>query len=412
MAHSDSGSSQRATGVSGKAFSLAAACLAAFAPASSWALFSDSVEIWAAENYTHDTNVLRLSKNINPAAVGAPTVHGDDIYTTHLGLTANVPVSLQQFTAELDWFRSRYKYFTDFDFTGHTARANWNWVVNPTFNGTLGASEAQGLASFANIQNREPDIIKTREAYATGNWMVTPRYRANAGVNYGETKHDDPLRQVNDIQLASGELGYSYVTPLDNSFGVVTRYEQGRLPHGTNLNNVPFDNAYKQWGVGAMTTWFATPKSRFDGRIDYVRRNYDQAPQRDYRGPMWKALYTWAPTPKLTVAAALVRDVGPSQDINTSFVLINGGYVRPRWNITEKITLQANAEYNVWDYRQDILTGQSVTHHVRTFGVSIAYRPAPKVLLSAGINREVRTSTLVTGDYEVTVGFIEGRVGF
>ena len=69
MAHSDTGSSQRATGVSGsglKKASLAAAMMAAFAPPASWALFEDRVEIWAAENVTHDSNVLRLSKDLNP----------------------------------------------------------------------------------------------------------------------------------------------------------------------------------------------------------------------------------------------------------------------------------------------------------------------------------------------------------
>jgi hypothetical protein len=49
---------------------------------------------------------------------------------------------------------------------------------------------------------------------------------------------------------------------------------------------------------------------------------------------------------------------------------------------------------------------------VRTFGARLDYHPTLKILLSAGVNREVRTSDLVNGDYAVTVGFIEGRVGF
>jgi hypothetical protein len=35
-----------------------------------------------------------------------------------------------------------------------------------------------------------------------------------------------------------------------------------------------------------------------------------------------------------------------------------------------------------------------------------------KILLSAGVNREVRTSDLVNGDYAVTVGFIRGTRRF
>jgi hypothetical protein len=46
------------------------------------------------------------------------------------------------------------------------------------------------------------------------------------------------------------------------------------------------------------------------------------------------------------------------------------------------------------------------------FGASLSWRATEKILFQAGVNREVRTSTTPTGDYEVTVAFIEGRVGF
>lgn len=416
MAPSDSGSSRPVTGVTGRNFrrnavaATAAGCALA-APLPSWALFGDTVEVWGAYNETQDSNVLRLSKNVNPLSVGVDQ-RNDRIGTAHLGVSLNVPISQQTVQAEYEWFRSKYQHLKDLDFTGHTARANWNWLVQQVFTGTVGYNESEGLASFNNIQKNAPDLITSRTAYATGNWQMTPRYRWNAGLNAGETKHSDADRKINDIEIQSAELGLSYVTPLDNSFGVVTRVEQGKLPNGVLVDGLPFDNQYRQVGVGGMVTWIFTPHSRFDGRVEYVRRNYDQFSARDYRGPIVKALYTWAPTPRLTVAAALVRDVGPADDVQTSFVLVTGGYVRPRWNVTEKITLQGNAEYNVWDYHSDSLTGQSFKHHVRLFGGSISYRPTPKILLQAGYNREVRTSTLLTGDYEANVAFIEGRIGF
>src|SRR3979490_398609 len=99
-----------------------------------------------------------------------------------------------------------------------------------------------------------------------------------------------------------------------------------------------------------MTTWSFTGHSRFEGRIEAVQRRYDQGSQRNYSGPIARALYTWTPTGQLAVAVSVSRDVDPAEDIQTSFVLITGGYIRPRWNITDKITLQGNAEYNIWDY--------------------------------------------------------------
>ena len=100
-----------------------------------------------------------------------------------------------------------------------------------------------------------------------------------------------------------------------------------------------------------------------------------------------------------------------ADDIQTSFVLVTGAYVRPVYQVTEKLLIQGNAEYNVWDYRGNPISGD-FRHRVRTFGAKLDYRPTMRILLSAGVNREVRTSDLVNGDYAVTVGFIEGRVGF
>ncbi len=390
---------------------LAAAVCAALAPSASWALFDDRVELWAAENLTHDSNVLRLSKDMNPLFANTGQ-KGDTVNTTHVGASLNGTWSQQHVTAEYTWFKSQYRYFKDFDFNGHTLRGNLDWVLNPGAHGTLGYTEAEGLASFANIQNREPDLVTSRTLYATGNYLVTPRYRVSAGLQGIQTRHGSALRKVNDIDIESGEVGLSYVTPQDNSVGVVSRIEHGRLPNGTDIAGTAFENSYRQYGVGVMATWILTGHSRFDARIEEVSRKYDQGSQRNYSGPIVKARYTWTPTGKLTVEAALTRDVGPAEDIQTSFVLITGGYVRPRWNVTDKITVQGNAEYNVWDYRGDPLVGVNVRHHVRLFGASISYRPTAKILLQSGINREVRTSNLMFADYDVDVVFVEARIGF
>ena len=140
-------------------------------------------------------------------------------------------------------------------------------------------------------------------------------------------------------------------------------------------------------------------------------RKYDLGTERNYRGPIAKALYTWTPTGKLAVAMSLSRDVDPAQDIQTSFVLITGTYVRPRWNITDKITLQANAEYNIWDYRGEPILGGGARHRVRLIGASLAYRPTKRILLRVQIEDAISAdeifSTLMGDDVEARRGFIQ-----
>src|SRR6476661_3359681 len=111
---SASGSSPQAAGVSGergRRIAQAAAAIAVLgAPATSWALFNERVELWAAENLTHDSNVLRLSKDVNPP----DSQRGDTISTTHVGGTFNAFEGQQHFTAEATYFRSNFRHFNDF----------------------------------------------------------------------------------------------------------------------------------------------------------------------------------------------------------------------------------------------------------------------------------------------------------
>ena len=406
-----------ANGASGRRVkSLVAALVGALASTPSAALFNDYVEIWAAENATRDTNVFRLSDKLSPATVGA-TQRGDTIFTTHLGVTAGVPVSQQRLEAAYTWYQSRYRHFKDLDFTGHTARAAWNYNVQNKVTGVLSFTESEGLASFSNIQARDKDLVTTRQAQATAAWLATPRWRASGRLAAVQTEHSSTLRRINDIEAETVEGGLSYVTPQDNLVGGIVRYEHGRAPHGVTFpnspfNSRPFDNEYDQYSAGVTATWNLAGHSRFDGRLEVVRRNYKEFTQRDYTGPIARALYKWTPTPKTTVDFGFVREIGPAEEIQTSFVLVTGGYIRPQWAVTEKITLQGNLEYNVWDYRGDAVAGGDFTHRQRLIGGSIQWKPWTRVWLQAGANRESRTSTLQFGDYETTVVFVEGRVGF
>ncbi len=218
---------------------------------------------------------------------------------------------------------------------------------------------------------------------------------------------------MNDIVDQTLEGGLSYVTPLDNSAGAFTRLEHGRMPHAVNLNGVPFESQFDQAGIGLMTTYVLSGHSRIDARAEYIDRRYNEgSPQVNYRGPVGRALYIWTPTPKITLNAAVSRDVGPAEEITTSFVLLTGAYIRPQWQITEKFSIKANFEYNVWDYRGAPAAGGNFTHHQRLYGASVAYRPTPKILLQAGYNHDQRTSTLEFGDYDDEVSLRRGRIGF
>jgi len=396
------------TGASGKTYLLAAAI--ALAPLPSWAVFNDHLEVFAQENVTHDSNIFRLSDNLDPASVGA-THKGDDIFTTGLGFLFDYPVSLQRFQLGYTWVDSRYRDNKDLDHRGHAARAAWLWSITPHITGDATYQEEKTLASFANIQANRPDLITSRLAEANAAWMVTPSWRVHGRVDGGTTEHTDTTSFEN-LRAVSAETGLSYVTAQENRVGVAVRAEQGKSPDEQVVDGILFDNKYTQWGAGVQARWVITGHSRFDGRLDYTRRTYEQFTQRNYSGPTFAATYTWTPTGKITVATTASRDAAPLQDTNTSFVLVTALAIRPDWQITDKVSLRGNLQYAKWDYHGDPALGLDYEHRVKAGGIALLYRPFERVSITGAYQHERRTSTLVNADYKVDTASIEARIGF
>ena len=385
------------------------ACAAAFAlPAH--ALWDDKLEVFVQENVTYDSNIFRISKNVDSGSIGA-SQKNDTIFTTTAGFLLDVPVSLQRFQLDYRWYDARYRTFDDLDHTGHIARAAWLWALTTRFTGDVTYNEQRGLASFANIQGREPDLVTTRVGSANAAWMMTAAWRLHGALYGGEIEHSG-VREVNDLRLRAVEAGLSFVSPRENRIGVAFRDERGRNPRERLLFGLPFDNEYEQQSWGVQTRWVITGLSRLDGRLDYTRRRYEQLPERNYSGPTFSFTHTYTPTGKLTIASTARRDIAPLEDITSSFVLVTGISVRPDWALTDKVSLRGVFGYSRWEYMGDPLLGQDFEHRVRTAGGSIFWRPTRNIALSGGVAHEVRTSTLANGDYKVNTAFVEGRVGF
>src|SRR6187399_3486999 len=112
MRFSEPGFSSPAAGPTGRRLRLAALiALTLAAPSPAWSFFNDRVEVWFNEVMMRDSNVFRVSQNVdNQTAVGSPE-RSDTILTHTVGVTAGIPVSLQKFEASYAHFWTRYQRF-------------------------------------------------------------------------------------------------------------------------------------------------------------------------------------------------------------------------------------------------------------------------------------------------------------
>ncbi|HYT15996.1 MAG TPA: hypothetical protein VEL80_06410, partial [Burkholderiales bacterium] len=165
-----------------------------------FALWDDKLQLFAEEKVTHDDNIFRISKDLDR----------DTYRTTSLGFNLDAPVSRQRFQLGYTWNATRYNQFTDLDSDGHDARAIWLWQFGNDASGQLGYTETSALASFAFTQSRTPDRLKTQQAFFNAAYMVTPRWRLQAGVRGLDQTNGDPLRQIFDVNVLYTDVTASY----------------------------------------------------------------------------------------------------------------------------------------------------------------------------------------------------------
>lgn len=379
------------------------------------ALLNDKVDLYVAETVTHDSNVFRISDAANANAAIGSSQKGDDITRTEFGVSLNVPVSRQRLVASLSANRTHYAHYSDLDFTGRAARGAWLWEAGDQLNGELGYGETKTLASFSDIQSRIVNPLLTQRAFASANYLITPRWQLQAGVTQTNRKNDNLAQRVNDSELRDLEFGLNYISPTTSKIGLSLRQTDGRLPNDQRVFGSLYSNDYRQHSVGLVTDWTISAKSRLTARLDHARRNYDDLSQRNWSGTLAQVNYDWKVSETFTLTARAQRDISPTEDIQTYFVLTKGVSLRPTLQLSPKTQISATLERSVRDYLGDaatVLGAPMRSDTVHTVGATLSYAPIPKLTLRFSVQREKRSSNIVLADYEDNLVYLSVNYAF
>jgi exopolysaccharide biosynthesis operon protein EpsL len=379
------------------------------------AFLDDRLQVFVGENLVHDSNVFRLSD-------GDPTLpqKGDTWHSTTVGFNIDAPVSRQRFQAGADWSQVRYNRFTSLDHLERNGHLNWLWQAGDQWNGNLGYTESRTLASFLNFTgSTAPDPLKTRIWSGSANYLLTPSWQLQAIASDLSQRNELAARQIQDVDVTSLQLGVNYISAAHNSVGVDVKQDNGRYPNQQPLaGGGLFTNNYVQRSVGAIADWTPTGKSHLAGRVDYVRRDYDQFSSRDYSGGTFRASYDWLATAKTSLSLVAQRDISPTEDLQTSFVLVKGISLTPSYAFSEKIRLSATLSSNVRDYLGDpgVIAGQNLfagrVDHLHAGVISLSYTPLRSLTLLLSAQHEKRTSNVPGFNYTANVVSLNARLTF
>jgi len=381
-----------------------------------FALWDDQLELFVSETVATDSNVFRISKDQDPNTFLGSSRKDDTYTSTVVGFNVNVPVSRQRFQAGTSWNQVRYNRFSDLNYLGRDSRLLWLWQAGDQLSGQLGYTETTALASFSNFQGRIADPLKTQRAYGNAAYLLNPSWQVQIGLAGQTQRNGNALRQENDVDLRTADVAVSYISSASNKLGIGFRQDDARYPHQQLLGGLLYDNRYTQRGLGVFTDWAVSAKSHLNARVDRVRRSYDQLSQRDYSGTTYNATYDWAATERLALAVMAQRDISSAEDIQTSFVLVNGVSLRPSYELSSKIKLSAVADYSTREYLGDPGLPSGITagrvDHVRTAKGMISYQALRSLTLQLSAQHESRTSNVPLSDYKANVLSINARLGF
>jgi exopolysaccharide biosynthesis operon protein EpsL len=400
---------------------LAAALL--FTAGDAFALFGDRLELFAQERLTYDDNVFRIARGVDPKPITGSQSKSDVYTTTSLGFNVNAPYSRQAFQGGWAWNIMRFNKFDDLDLTGHEGRAAWLWQLGNDLSGQLGYTDTKAQAAFAGIGARVFDPVTTRTAYGNAIYNLTPSWRLLGGLSDMQQRHQVDTRKLNDVNVRSGNVGLAYVTAAGNQLGVSARRENAEYPNRDFIPGLSiFDNNYHQNGAGVFTEYQLTGESHLSARVERIRREYDNLPQRNFDATVGRIAHDWIYSGRLTLSTILRREVAPVDDLASNVALARGITFAPTYRLTDKASLLGTYDWARRRYLQDpgVTTSDPLIVATRPAGsedrlwvlsLSVAYRFSRTLTFLTTYSHEDRTATYNFGDYKANVVFVQARVG-
>ncbi|SEN48469.1 exopolysaccharide biosynthesis operon protein EpsL [Duganella sp. CF517] len=370
---------RRAPGA-GKLIALPLIISGLFAPAAR-AQISDTIHPYVSAGYAYDDNLLRRDNTNNADAAQS------DTYTTLIaGVALERPIGRQRVTASARASKVAFNRFTELDYTGKDAAAEWKWQVGNQLSGHLGASYSESLASFADFQSTARNIRTDNKRYVDANYLLHPSWQVHAGYTNERFGFDLPSQSYNNRTEKTVETGFDYIASSGSTFGLVFRQLEGVYPtQGLNqVTGLPVDNGYKQDEVKFNVNWIASGVTQVTFLGGWVNRRHNTEKLRDDSGANGRLIVNWSPLGHTQFNGMIWREFGAAEGTLVNSALSTGASAGASWSPTAKLSYNANVKYEKRDFEP--LSGVSglggLTDNSRTASVGVTYQAWRQVSLN------------------------------
>ena len=362
-----------------------------------------ALHLQATGSVMHDSNVFRLSSDVEPQAVIGSPDKSDNIYRVGVGGKYETQVSRQKFLVEANIDDYRYQNFNNLNNDSYNGRGEWKWQAGNFWDGTLGIGQRRSLADFAYIQANIKDMVDQGRAYGSANYNFHSHLRFTLDADRSDNRHSADSQKIFDSTVDNMAFTVNWVTPAENTVGLQYRTANASYPNSTIVAATFLDNAYHENEYSLVANWRASGASAFVFRLGHTERTFDQLPSRDFSGTTWRVTYNWQPLGKAGLQLATWREIQEFATIGTNYLQSTGFSLAPTWSITPQIMLQAKASYDTDKFLGDpgiVVVTIPREDKARTYNLSAIWSPLRQTSVTLALESGERTSNQQFVDYK------------
>ena len=395
------------------AFAVMAVCQAG----SAHALDGDRIRPFIGVVGTYYSNLFYTDDRI-PTNRFFKGVQSDFSYGLRGGVNADYYLSRQRFTVAATATQSQFQNNGGLDNIAYNARGAMNWVIGSNWDGDLGATFAESLGSFADIQTKQKNPRTTQSVFGSAMYRVFYDWKLRAALTQSTTENGAPAFRAGNIERTVMELGSRYYSKGGDSFlGLNFKDTVVRFPNRVFIPGVSkVDSGFHQYDLQGTVDWRYSGETRLSGSLGWTNFQRDELSQRNFTGLTGRLNLNYVWSGKSSLTASVFRDLGPIENTVSTYVLTQGFTVGPSYSITGKVIVGANYTFSQRKFLGD--PGFVVNGHanrvddMQTLSLTMGYAPARNVAVNAALTQSMRHSNAAFSNYSATTLTVSGQLTF
>jgi len=357
------------------------------------------------QKFSHSSNLFQTA--------GATVSDTQSVTSLIAGL--DQPIGRQRLSASLSASLNRYQDNSQLNNEGYALRAGWDWSTINNISLSLKADASQSLGDFSpaglpSITTK--NLVSSQGFGATVRQGVVTRLTTEASFSHRRTRNSNALFGSRDLDTDEGSVGVKYRLGGATNVGAALRMTRGEYPDYLVFGGQTLSETFRRRNLDLNADWQPSGVSRLNARVSLGKETYNRDTVRDISGLTYSIGWSWKPSGKVSLNAALTRDTGDEATTLTlgDFALTgnavnrvrNGLSLSANYALTAKIGLSASASTSSGTVVTPN-TGTSGRERTQRIAFGATWDPTRTVRVGCDFSRDSRDASALATAYDADV---------